>query len=162
MPKKEFLQYTDLESRESYEWYRKKRKRTSNNATRQYNTYIKAVKGLLTVIRDLLEQSEGGVYIEGWGYFFKLKVREFVRRNTFEERLLHQHKKVTYYESTFHPDPEFEGWTMDRTFERYIKDNLPEKYKIHFDIREAHRIAKQFERTRQENKFIPKYIYNDI
>lgn len=157
---KEFLEYADITSEEAYEWYKEKR-RVPSETINQFNYYQKAVRGMMSSIRTLMEESEGGVYIEGFGYFFKLKTKEYMFKDSLDNRILHQYKKACRYDNSFHPDPEFKDWTMDRTIKKHTTEReIPERYKIHFDIREAHRVAKQYERSRQEN-FTPKYIYKE-
>lgn len=142
--KQNFPNYSTLYSRKAYDFYRQKRK-TPAEGINEYNLYKKAVSGLFNVISDMMTESEGGVYIEGIGYFCNIAYpNEWKINNTKGKSLFQKLKKYQYYFPYFFPDIELRGWSMSDSFEDKLERKLNAqniKYKLHFDIVDTLRIA---------------------
>ena len=115
----------------------------------QFMLYEKAVKGLLLVLKQMILESEGGVYIEGLGYFFNyidLKKTKWKKNGTKIKHL----RKIYVYRPHFHPDPQLEKWCMDRTFHYNMlikivrkRGRVGRKYKFHLSLIKALQQQKQ-------------------
>lgn len=155
--KEKFIKSLDLTTREAYNFYREHRKSPSK-AIDQYNYYVKAIRGLITTLEDMLVESEGGVYIDQLGYFCNLYLgtaivdREMVGyKFSRQNRYVKVHKYTPYFKA--HKD--FEGWMMDRTFSQKYRLKLRESkinYKLNFDICEAYAISQEAQRVQKYNK----------
>lgn len=114
-----FLDYKDISSRESYEYYRENRKKPAKGID-QYNYFRKAVEGLMLVLQEEMIHSEEGVCLKDWGYFCFIKSPKKRRRNKPSKGLLEQYKFNYEYSPYFFPDDLVEGWTMSDSFEPNI------------------------------------------
>lgn len=145
------LLYRSLIDREVYDYYRENRRRQSKTID-QYNYFVKAVEGLFRVISEMIAQSEGGVYIEGLGYFCCIKK---VVKNRSESLTLRGRKKISYV-PFFFPDKAFEDWRMEGTFKFFLKNKIKEakvKHNIYFDVCESYREAATQARIFTNNKY---------
>lgn len=144
---KNFPNYETLTSRKAYDFYRKNRKRCPKGIN-EFNLYKKAIEGLFTVIKDMMVESEGGVYIDGFGYLCMIAhPNEWKERNTKGKSLFQRLKKHQYYFPYFVPDYELREWTLSDAFEDKLirKANAQDiEYKLHFDIVETIRIANDY------------------
>lgn len=124
----DFLEKENLITRDFYDYYREHRKKVCEPID-QYKLFEKAVAGLLsTLVRQTIE-TEGGVYIKGWGYFchVKNKVKHSIKTKSFFDR----QKKDYGYTYWFFPDKFFEGWHIHSN---YVYNGIRLKsYKLHFD-----------------------------
>ncbi len=140
--KNNFTNYQSLTSREAYDFYRQKRKNIAPGID-EYNLYKKAVSGMFNVIKDMMVESEGGVYIEGLGYFCNIAYPNEWKTGK-GKSLFQKIKKYQYYFPYFIPDVELKGWTLSDAFEEKLERKLNSqeiKYKLHFDLVESMRIA---------------------
>jgi hypothetical protein len=142
-----FTNYQTLTSREAYDFYREKRKKVAPGIN-EYNLYKKAIEGLFTVVKDMMVESEGGVYLEGLGYLCMIAYpKEWKRGNIKSKSLFQKLKKQQYYFPYFIPDVELKGWTMSDAFEEKLerKANAQDiKYKLHFDLVDTLRLANDY------------------
>ena len=65
---KEYLE--DINTREFYDFYKKVRRKPSKKID-QYNYFKKAISGMLTELKKIIEESEHGVSLKGLGVFYK-------------------------------------------------------------------------------------------
>lgn len=142
-----FPNYETLTSRKAYDFYRKNRKRCPSGIN-EYNLYKKAISGIFNIIGTMMVESEGGVYIEGFGYLCMIAYpNEWKDRNTRGKSLFQRLKKHQYYFPYFIPDVELKGWTLSEAFEDKLirKAHAQDiKYKLHFDIVNTIRIANDY------------------
>lgn len=145
--KENFINSVSLESREAYNFYKEKRKRAVKGIN-EYNLYRKAISGLFTVVKDMMVESQGGVYLEGLGYFCNVAYpTEWKGGNIKSKSLFQKLRKYQYYFPHFVPDVEFKDWTMSDSFEEKLKRKLNSqeiKYKLHFDLVDTMRIAHDY------------------
>lgn len=136
-----------LISREAYNFYKQKRKSVAEGIN-EYNLYKKAISGIFNIIGDMMVESEGGVYIEGIGYFCNIAYpKEWKAGNIRSKSLFQKLKKYQYYFPYFIPDVELKGWTMSDSFEDKIERKLNKqeiKYKLHFDLVDTIRVANDY------------------
>ena len=126
-----FLDELSLQSRECYDFYRENRKKVADGLN-DFNLFKKAVSGLMKIIRYGQEETEGGTYIEGWGYFCMVAYPNkkcyrgkagLIRNNTYK----------TEYFPYFFPDTELPNWSMSETFnDNTCLHNLD--YKLYFNL----------------------------
>src|SRR6478609_2057950 len=137
-----FRNYVSLVSREVYDFYRENRRKPCKTID-QYNYFVKAVEGLFYVIAQMIEQSEGGVYIRGLGYFCCVKYK----RKKVSKSLLLRGKEVDRYTPYFFPDEPFKDWRMDKMFKYQLRFrvalNKKTNHTLHFDICQAHKKEKE-------------------
>lgn len=145
---KYFIKYQTLDSREAYDFYRATRRRKPREID-QYMLFAKCVRGMMMTLSKMIEGSEGGVYIQGLGYFCCLKSREKQKRRGHKptKSLLLKIKKIHMYTPYFVPDKELKGWTMSDTACTGLKKKVNTsgiEYKLHFDACITSRIAEDF------------------
>ena len=143
--KENFTNSLSIDSREAYEFYRQKRKRTAEGIN-EYNLYKKAVSGLFNVIYNMMVESEGGVYIDGIGYFCNIAYPNMWKDGK-GKSLFQKIKKYQYYFPYFVPDVELKGWTLSDAFEEKLERKLNAQsieYKLHFDLVDTIRIANDY------------------
>lgn len=147
-----FLRQVNITEREVYDFYRENRKKVAP-AINQYNYYVKAVEGMMSILGEMIAQSEGGIYIEGLGYFACLKTeRNYTKKR---KSLLAKRLKFTCYLPYFFPDSSFSEWTMSGTFDSTIRvkiDHL-KKYKLNFDICDSVKESQRLSRAILNNKY---------
>lgn len=144
--KKNFTNYQSLTSREAYEFYREKRKKVAPGIN-DYNLYKKSIEGLFTVIKDMMVESEGGVYLDGLGYLCMIAYPKEYKSSGKKTSLFQRVKKYQYYFPYLITDFELKDWTMSDSFEDKLerKANAQEiKYKLHFDLVDTMRIAQDY------------------
>lgn len=160
--KENFPESQSLLSREAYDFYRAKRKKTAKGID-EYNLYKKAISGLFNVVGNMMVESEGGVYIEGFGYLCNIaypnKWKDGKGKSLFQKI-----KKYQYYFPYFYPDVELKGWTMSDSFESKLERKLNAqdiKYKLHFDLVGTMRIANDYsKKARNHRKVRGEFKYN--
>lgn len=136
MNKDSFFNYTSLLDREVYDFYRENRYRAANGIN-DYNLYKKAVGGLFELLRKMVMESEGGVYIENLGYFCYIISNKKSRKRITEIKnipLREKYKKKYTYFPYFFPDENLEDFTASKTLKLL---NTTKKRKLHFDICES-------------------------
>lgn len=152
-----FMKYLDLTTREAYDYYRKNRKKPSETID-QYNYFVKAVKGIFWVIKELMLESEGGIYIDGLGYFCNLQNGDRmvdINRMYKTVSLVNRYQRKKRYLPYFQPYSNFEGWTMDGTFSKELRrklNNRKHQYKVHFDIGQAYSISKHAQKVQAKDR----------
>lgn len=130
-------------NRDFYNLYKKERRTTAREID-QYKLFVKAVNGLLITMRDIIEESEGGLYIQGLGYFCHKKTDTKVRARGHTSFFKRQKKEYNYI-LTFFSDNQLKDWHI--TYNKYIsKREKRDTYYIHFDLIESYYIAKKFAR----------------
>lgn len=141
--KNNFTNYQTLTSREAYEFYRLKRKKAVKGID-DYQTYTKAINGLFNVVKDMMCESEGGVYLEGFGYLCMIAYPKEYKSGSTKGSLFQRLKRYQYYFPYFLPDYELRGWTMSDAFEDKLERKMNAqdiKYKLHFDLVDTMRLA---------------------
>ncbi len=144
--KNNFPDCQSLVSREAYNFYREKRRRVAPGIN-DYNLYKKAIEGLFTVVKDMMVESEGGVYIDGFGYLCMVAYPNEWKTASRKGSLFQRLKKYQYYFPYLIPDVELKEWTMSDAFEDKLerKANAQDiKYKLHFDLVETMRVAHDY------------------
>jgi len=87
------------------------------------------VKEICKVISERIVNSEGGVLIQGLGYFFNWKVPNkkgytITRTGGSIEKKYNLYGAKHMHLPTFLPSEELEGWSMDGTFNKALKRRL--------------------------------------
>lgn len=123
-----FLYKEDLICRDFYNYYKENRKK-SVEPIDQYKLFVKAVNGLMELLRRQILETEGGVYINGFGYFCYVKNAEKRRRVGNNLSFFQRMKKVDKYTYWFFPDNNFKDWYIEADAMKPKLDN----YKLHFD-----------------------------
>lgn len=129
-----------LISREFYEFYKTKRKNVAREID-QYKLFVKAVSGILITMREMMDESEGGLYIEGLGYFCHTKSKNKIKSkgSSFFLRL----KKKYYYKLTYFPEDFWDNWYLK--FSNSVKSREKRSsYLLHFKIIESYYNATKF------------------
>lgn len=142
---KHFIKYQDLTSRDCYDFYRSWRRRKPKEID-QYRLFVKCVNGLTMLLAKMMEESEGGVYIQGLGYFCCVKLKNKVRLNKSKSLLLRL-QKCDRYIPYFFPDKEMAGWTMSDSSCYLLRKKINATdidYKLYFDTCLSYRIAEDF------------------
>lgn len=150
---KNFSDSQSLLSREAYDFYRAKRKRAVSSIN-EYNLYKKTISGLFNVVSDMMVQSEGGVYIEGFGYLCNIAYPNLWKDGK-GKSLFQRIKKYQYYFPYFIPDVELKDWTMSDAFENKLERKLNAqdiKYKLHFDLVDTIRIANDYSKKARNHR----------
>jgi hypothetical protein len=144
---KNFPDASSLLSREAYDFYRENRKKAATGIN-EYNLYKKSISGIFNIVGDMMVESEGGVYLEGFGYLCNIAYpNEWKAGNIKSKSLFQKIKKYQYYFPYFIPDVELKEWTMSDAFEDKVKRKLNAqdiKYKLHFDLVDTMRIANDY------------------
>lgn len=146
----EFRRQNSLFTREAYDYYRQYRHHCVKGID-QYNYYLKSIEGIFRIIEQMMIESEGGIYIEGLGYFCFLKSKNKfkLRGNIKVNKYIKKREKHKYYPYLFLESP-FEGWTMSGTFKTAICAPSGENKKLHFDLCESYTQAKK--QSNRENR----------
>lgn len=100
----------DILSREAYDFYRQERFHCAKGID-QYNYFVKSVSGIFSIIKEMMLNSKGGVYIEGLGYFCFVKYKN---KRRYGKGLI-KRKKALYF-PYFFPDSKLKEWTMSDAF----------------------------------------------
>jgi hypothetical protein len=130
-----------LINRDFYNLYRERRRTTAREID-QYKLFEKAVNGLLITMRNIIEESEGGLYIQGIGYFCHKKSDTKSKATGSVSFFKRQNKKYKY-SLTFFPDKQLKDWHI--TYNKVVsKKEKRDKYYIHFDLIESYYNAKIF------------------
>lgn len=151
--KENFPEANSLLSREAYDFYKTKRKRVAEGIN-EYNLYKKAVSGLFNVVSDMMVESEGGVYLEGFGYLCNIAYPNMWKDGK-GKSLFQKIKKYQYYFPHFVPDVELKDWTMSDAFEDKLERKLNAqdiKYKLHFDLVDTIRIANDYSKKARNHR----------
>jgi hypothetical protein len=154
--KKNFPNCQTLTSREAYDFYRLKRKKVAIGIN-DYNLYKKAIEGLFIVIKDMMVESEGGVYVDGLGYLCNIAYPKEWKSGSKKGSLFQRIKKYQYYFPYLIPDIELKDWSMSDSFEDKLerKLNLQDiKYKLHFDIVKTIRVAHDYSKKSVDHRKI--------
>jgi hypothetical protein len=134
--KDSFVNSLSLLEREVYDFYRENRRRTAPGIN-DFNLFKKAVSGFFQLMKRYMEESEGGVYIEDFGYFcYIINTHKTNVRGLWINQipLMHRYKKHYKYLPYFFPSEHLEGYTASSTLK--LSPTYTKK-KIHFDICES-------------------------
>lgn len=138
-------------SKEAYEYFKKNRKFTIK-AIDQYNYYRKAIEGIFMTLTDMIEDSQGGVYLEGIGYFcfviYPTKMKKKGKRLE-NESLFKRVKKENTYFLYFFPDMEMEDFVLHRDKCEKVRPKRKD-YKLHFSICQSYRISKLITKRKKD------------
>lgn len=150
---KDFLEKEKLINRDFYEFYRNHRKKVAKEID-QYNYFVKAVGGILLMVREQAYKREFGVYIENFGHFCFIRGKK-AKKNPFEKNPLKKSKKSFIWQHWFIPESEeLKDWYYNTEY--HI--NKPNKHTIDLDaVRLFLEVNRYNERLKQESKNI-KYI----
>lgn len=151
---KYFLDELSLQSRECYDFYRENRKKVADGIN-DFNLFKKAVSGLMKVIRDGQRDTEGGAYIEGWGYFCMVAYpnKNYIRGN-YSGVIKNTTIRREYF-PYFFPDTELPNWSMSETFnDRSCSAEL--EYKLYFNLCKSLKTNYHFNKQQSYN---PNRIY---
>lgn len=143
---KNFVNSGSLLSREAYEFYKLKRKKVSKGMN-DFNLYKKSISGLFNIISNMMVESEGGVYLDGFGYLCNVAYPKEYKATGKKTSLFQRFKKYQYYFPYLIPDIELQDWTMSDSFEDKLERKLNAqdiKYKLNFDIADTMRIAQDY------------------
>jgi len=128
-------------NRDFYNLYRENRRKTAKEID-QYKLFVKAVNGLLLTMRDIIEESEGGLYIQGIGYFCHEKSKR-KQKSRGAATFFKRQKKKYKYKLAFFPDKQLKDWHITYNSLLY-KSDIRDKYYIHFNLIESYYKAKRF------------------
>lgn len=123
-----FINYCKLTDREVYDFYRENRARVAKGIN-DFNLFKKAVSGLFNLVRNIMKDSKGGIYIDGLGYFchvITLNKYKFFRR---DKSIIIRNRRHYVYKPYFFPDDNINRMEMIFNLKHTVK-----KYKLHFDI----------------------------
>lgn len=152
----------EITDRKVYDFYRQNRKKVAKGLN-QYNLWVKAINGLFLTIRDMAVQSEGGVHVEGLGYFCNI-VRPKKRKLRIKNSLFSI--KKTYYIPHLFTDVELQDWTMSDAFDfwyRWHIKKLSRNYKIHPELIDNMRITADFaSKLEQHTKWQKEFDYRSM
>jgi hypothetical protein len=120
-------------TKECYDFYRRNR-RCNNIQIKRHIQYKTVVNAIFAKIYEVMMLSQGGVNIEGFGYFCRVrKVREKEVIVEKENSLFKKKELKKSYITHFEPDGQLKDWTMNGTFTRPI-GGLDIDYKLNFGI----------------------------
>ncbi len=136
-----FQKICSLLDREAYDFYRTNRKEVAQGLN-DFNLYKKAVSGLFMLMNRMIEESEGGVYIDNLGYFCYVVYPQKSKFFKNYKSVILRNKRYYVYQKSFFPD---ENVNLLRFITKDMK--TIKKYKLHFDIcqskREAYKSARK-------------------
>ncbi len=138
-----FSDYHKLLNREFYDYYKENRTHQAL-AIDQYKYFVKAIGGLIITIKKLIQEKEGGVYIEGFGYFCIVKAKKR-RINPSEKSPLKKKAKKDSFKIWFIPEEDYSKWYL-MNFD-VVKSNKHrvelEAIKLHLELTEYNRKLKR-------------------
>jgi len=139
MPKPVFQREKNTMDRDFYEFYRTHRRKPSK-VIDQYNYWKKAICAILEIVRDQMIEKEGGVYLEGLGYFVNCIIPG--RKYKMKKKVFKLSDKVMKYKyfPNFFPDEHLKEYLMYGTFtecEKKERENRDLKYTLHFYLVKA-------------------------
>jgi hypothetical protein len=105
-----------LLDREFYDFYRQNRKKPVV-AINQYNYFVKAINGISKTLRDMVNATNGGVDIRGFGYFSNVRSRR-KRKNMFETNPMKKHLRHYHFGLFFYPEEPYRCWDLKMTEEQ--------------------------------------------
>lgn len=138
----EIIDFISLKDREFYDYYKKNRKSPSLGVY-QFSQFEKVVGGLMMSLRKLILEKEGGVFIEGLGYFAVFRTHKKTRKkNSYSNTLQSLLPQYRWYPVFFGDigSPTFRHWTMSKAFvpelNRLIKERISKgkKYKLYYSL----------------------------
>lgn len=124
--KYKFLHTVSIYDREVYDYYRENRIKVAKGIN-DYNLYKKAVSGLMLVIRDMFLDSDGGVYIDNFGYLCFIMSGKKGANRLVKSRLLRK-KKVPLYTPWFFKDDLIKKELHFLPWDKREKKNKPKKF----------------------------------
>jgi hypothetical protein len=128
-------------NREFYNLYKQNRRKTAREID-QYKLFVKAVNGLLITMRDIIEESEGGLHILGIGYFANRKTNK-KRKKVGATGFFKRQKREYSYKLDFFPDKQLKDWYI--TYSQTVsKRERLKRYYLHFDLIESYHNARLF------------------
>jgi hypothetical protein len=158
----EITDFISLKDREFYDYYKKNRKKTCKSIY-QYNDFKKSVGSLMSSLRYLIQEKEGGVYIQNLGYFTVFKTPVKTKKvNIFDSSLKGLLKQYRWYPYFFGDmdNNTFIPWSMSKTFLPLLNSQIQskikkgKKYKLYYSTLKTLILASR--ETRILNKKIKK------
>ena len=126
---------SSIMDREVYEFYRENRKKVAKGIN-DFNLFKKAVGGYFSLVKQVMEESEGGVYLNNIGYFcyvISTKKKKPTRSNI-TSIILRNTKRYIYFPFIFTDFGDFSFREAPQLYPAYKK-----KYKLYFDLIEINR-----------------------
>ena len=128
-----FLDEFTFDNAEFHEFYKEHRKKVYYRLNRKRQV-MASVNGILLTLKNMMVEYRGGVYLEGFGYFFFLR-NTHKTKPTRAKTLLGKFKKYYNFFPYFLPDSNFKGWTFSEMFELHNHDrNYRDDYTMNLDI----------------------------
>lgn len=149
--------FISLKDREFYEYYKKNRKSVSKGVER-YADWSRAVARLMLSIKDLMIETEGGVFVEKLGYFAIFKTYKKTDKKKKNGSLSTYIKDYRYYPYFFGEvsNPIFKGWFMSMMFTpetiKDIKEQLQKGFKYQLHLTTVKSLIKANKETRKSKK----------
>ena len=91
----EVIDKKNLVDREMYDYYRANRRKVAKGID-QYKLWVKAVHGLMIVLKELVAENENGVYLEGFGYLHIDSSKKMTKRISLLRKKTVDIKKVNF------------------------------------------------------------------
>lgn len=120
--------FISLKDREFYGYYKKNRICISKGVER-YADWTRAVARIMRSIGELIVTTEGGVYIENWGYFAIFKTYKKTDKKVKNLSITSYIKDYRYYPYFFGEvgRPCFKNWFMAMTFNKKLREKIKHK-----------------------------------
>lgn len=85
----------EIIGREMYDFYRQKRRKVAKEID-QYKLWVKAVHGILRVLKEMVVENENGVYLEGFGYFYVEQHLDYKHRVSLLKKEIKTRHKIRF------------------------------------------------------------------
>lgn len=126
---KEYLE--DINTREFYEFYRKVRRKPSKKID-QYNYFKKAISGMLTELKKIIEETEHGVSLKGLGVFYKKPYGEPTKKiSLFTKKKVPRNKLTLFLEDEFLRAKYIIYYTPKISSDGVLREEKPEAVMLH-------------------------------
>ena len=152
---KRFLEVENLMCREFYDYYRTNRSYVAKGINQQM-LFDKAVKGLLSMLGEIMRETEGGIHIKDFGYFCHVKSPN---KNKVKDRNILAPNRYEYeYFPWFFPEDHIGDWYLCKDAKEFPRLHKKiGKYSLYFDeIRSKYELMAFGEGLRKEGR-ITKY-----
>lgn len=150
------IDFISLRDREFYEYYKSNRTKISPGILK-YARFSKIVGSMMLVLRKLIQEQEGGVFIEGLGYFAVFRTHKKTRKkSSFTNSIQSLLPQYRWYPVFFGDigSPTFSQWTMSKAFmpqlNKEIKARIAKgkRYKLYYSALKG--IAAASKETRKQ------------
>lgn len=136
------LEVEELVCREFYEYYKENRTKVAQGIN-DFNLFKKAIGGLLTTINKLAVKTEGGLYLQGIGYFAHVLSTYETASALYSKSFFKRLERDKFYFMWFFPDKRFKGWFLERRGTKLNQKKL-DNYNIHFEAIKAYYESKAY------------------